>query len=955
MSIRSVARWREHRWTGALLLGALGLLLNAFPLSLSPGIDALFGGVAYLLAAVAFGPGPGMLAASIASVRTVWLWNHPWAWLIFALEGLVVGYLCLRWRQRPVAAAALFWLVIGAPLILLTYWGIMGVAGTTLWIIVLKQPLNGLVNAVIAEALLLIPAMRRVLRLRAAPRLREALAMVVLVAAIGPALLFGIWSVRREWARSVETASDRVELAAASYAGKLEQYVELHSRSVRSLARTIDSSPDLSALRVQRLLDAERDQFPGFLNMYVADARASVLAFNAAVEYREPGTLNYSDRPYFREVRETRRTVVSDVFAGRGGADQPLVIIAHPLIQADTFAGFVLGALDLARFPEPTIARSSAERLRVVDAGGNVVFDQEEPYFPGDTVRRVPDENVLELIRAADGPGVTSYTLQAPAAAAAVVAAEILTGYAPVGALGWHVWVDHPYRQIESATAIPYARLMVFLVALFIGAGLLSDLLAGWLAAPLLRMRWAAAALAAGDRSARVRGLHAGVPAEINELGRGFDEMADTLAERAQELEELSEIARSLASTLDSDELLRQITDAANRLLRADGCGIVLLAPEPDVLRAADYTLGLLAPAAGRELPMDDSLVGWVLRNERPIRVTQLGGSTHVYRTGVSLAGIGSVVSAPLMGRTGPLGALTAVRAASRPHPFVEDEMRLLERLARTAAVAVENARLIEAAQAASRAKSDFIAAMSHELRTPLNAVLGHLQLLELEIHGGLTAEQKGALGRIGAATRHLRGLIEEVLSFARLEAGRAELHLEEVDLCELVREVAAVIEPLAWEKELGFHIDPCDVPTLVRTDPDKVRQILINLAGNAVKFTERGEVRLRVMRRDAEDGEGQAVVRVADTGPGISEGDRERLFRPFEQLESGLSRRHGGTGLGLYLSGQYAHLIGGRIEVRSRPGEGSVFSLVLPGETSESEPDEVAGGAAGVRGGVRG
>jgi signal transduction histidine kinase len=96
-------------------------------------------------------------------------------------------------------------------------------------------------------------------------------------------------------------------------------------------------------------------------------------------------------------------------------------------------------------------------------------------------------------------------------------------------------------------------------------------------------------------------------------------------------------------------------------------------------------------------------------------------------------------------------------------------------------------------------------------------------------------------------------------------------------------------------------------------------------------------------------------VVRVADTGPGISEGDRERLFRPFEQLESGLSRRHGGTGLGLYLSGQYAHLIGGRIEVRSRPGEGSVFSLVLPGETSESEPDEVAGGAAGVRGGVRG
>ena len=240
----------------------------------------------------------------------------------------------------------------------------------------------------------------------------------------------------------------------------------------------------------------------------------------------------------------------------------------------------------------------------------------------------------------------------------------------------------------------------------------------------------------------------------------------------------------------------------------------------------------------------------------------------------------------------------------------------------------MENARLLEAAQAASRAKSDFIAAMSHELRTPLNAVLGHLELLELGIHGELTRPQQESLERIGAATRHLRGLIEEVLSFARLEAGRTDLQLTEVELDEVVREVAAVIEPLARQKQLDFAVES-DPGEGMRTDADKVRQILINLAGNAVKFTDAGEVRISVESREAPADE--IVVSVSDTGSGIAPEDQDRLFRPFEQLESGYSRRHGGTGLGLYLSRQYATLLGGRIEVNSEVGRGSTFSLVLP------------------------
>jgi signal transduction histidine kinase len=144
--------------------------------------------------------------------------------------------------------------------------------------------------------------------------------------------------------------------------------------------------------------------------------------------------------------------------------------------------------------------------------------------------------------------------------------------------------------------------------------------------------------------------------------------------------------------------------------------------------------------------------------------------------------------------------------------------------------------------------------------------------------------------------------------------------------VCELAAEVASVIEPLATRKGLELEIVTCDPPARIPTDPDKVRQILINLAGNAVKFTETGSVRIAV----AEHTDGVALA-VSDTGPGIRPDERERLFRPFEQLQSGFSRPHGGTGLGLYLSGQYAELLGGRIEVESEPGSGSTFTLILP------------------------
>jgi signal transduction histidine kinase len=484
-----------------------------------------------------------------------------------------------------------------------------------------------------------------------------------------------------------------------------------------------------------------------------------------------------------------------------------------------------------------------------------------------------------------------------------------------------------PFERMVGFIAESYIRLFGLLISVTLLALLVSSALARYASQPLLRLRSAAGALASGDLMARVGRLPAAMPKEVRELGSGFDRMAGALTGRHEELEELGDIARSLASTLDLQLLLPRITEAVERLVDPDGCGIALVTDAGTRLRAADFTLGLLANTAGEEIPMEGTVPGWVTRSGQSLLIRETKGDSRAGSSHLDPERIRSVICAPLLGRSGVLGALTAVRARSSSRVFDPSDLRLLERLAGSASIAVENARLLEAAEAASRAKSAFIATMSHELRTPLNGVLGNLELLEIGIYGELSKKQSETIGRMQAATQQLRQLIEEVLSFSRLESGRIDVQLVEADICALLGQVAAIIAPLAREKGLDFEAD-CRLPEgfTQRTDPEKMRQILIYLAGNAVKFTERGQVRMRVRRTDR-----HLLAIIEDTGVGIDPRDRRRLFQPFEQLNSGLSRAHGGAGLGLYLAGRYAELVGGRIEVQSEPGVGSRFTLVLP------------------------
>jgi signal transduction histidine kinase len=256
----------------------------------------------------------------------------------------------------------------------------------------------------------------------------------------------------------------------------------------------------------------------------------------------------------------------------------------------------------------------------------------------------------------------------------------------------------------------------------------------------------------------------------------------------------------------------------------------------------------------------------------------------------------------------------------------VESAVALIQDVSERVAREAELRDAMDRAQSASKAKSEFMAGMSHELRTPLAAIMGYSDLLETEVVGSLSDRQKGFMRRIKAGARHLTGIIDEILTFSRLEAGREAIYAERVDPAAIAADALALVEPQGHLKGLAIRIDVPETPVDAVSDAGKLRQILVNLLGNAVKFTDAGEVELRVRSDD-----GTVRFQICDTGPGIPPEFLERVFEPFTQVDSSTTRLKGGTGLGLPVSRRLARLLGGDLEVESTVGEGSCFTLTVP------------------------
>ena len=422
------------------------------------------------------------------------------------------------------------------------------------------------------------------------------------------------------------------------------------------------------------------------------------------------------------------------------------------------------------------------------------------------------------------------------------------------------------------------------------------------------------------------------------ENARLFNELRARTAELGRSVDELKmlrEVGQAVSSTLDLRAVLSTILTRSVGLAGADAGAMFRYSRAERAFRLVaevGWDEALARSVGDLRIAEAETAMGEAAARREPVQIADLAERPSAPLRDVNVAaGFRGVLIVPLVGPQRILGALVLQRRAAGEFP--PEAVRLMQTLASQSVLAIQNARLFreitekgEQLVLASEHKSQFLANMSHELRTPLNAILGYAELLVDGIYGQLAERPRGVLQRIRNNGKHLLALINDVLDLAKIEAGQLTLTIEDYSLPEVVKSVVTATEPLATSKGLRFTTAlQSNMPT-AHGDARRVLQVLLNLVGNAIKFTDDGEVEIR-----AAADKRQFVLTVRDTGPGIAETDQERIFGEFQQIDNSNTRKQGGTGLGLAISKRMVEMQGGTISVVSALGQGSTFRVVLP------------------------
>ncbi len=799
-SFVATQRWRP--WLLCLGGGVLGDAAIRWGMPLVDGMVVRFDGAVTLLVGLMFGPWFGALTAVLATLRSCLEYGTP-AMAVLSVGEVLCVTLLVRHRVPPVFAGVAFWLVLGGPFVIL-FGHLRGLDPVVTQLVLAKQPLNSLLNIVVAQLLVAQPFVVRCLRgtpvpARAVGLREDVFARIVPLAAI-PVLLLGLglgslYS-RHAEQEAVAALRDRARFVAV----RVREYVDAHETAVVSLAQRLDEASLATAAGSDALL-AQHDLHDGFLTMLLADATGEMRAGSSRLNYAarplptRPGG-SVADRGYFREPMVTGSRYRSAVFRGRGFGADPIVALSAPIRNRsrDAIVGIAEGSLDLRQLGH--LIREAAgpdDSTIVLDETGHVVATHGAQGLPLLSAAR---HTTWVQARSASG-------LHEPESRDGFARARFFAARHEIPALGWTVLTRMPTHAVQAPVAEFYATTTLGALASLLVALPLAGVAAGRVTQPLQRLLRAARDVTADGRVPRTD-VGPSAPSEIRQLAADMDAMVQRLHENRQELE-------------------------------------VALAQREQANRALNRTL-----------------------DELDARVRR-----------------------------------------------------------RTAALAEATAR----AEQANRAKSEFLANMSHEIRTPMNGVIGMAELL---LSAPLADEQREQVETIRSSGQILVGLINNILDLSKIESGKLEISPQPHDLRGLIDVAVHCVAPTARARGLDLCVECQALPPRVLVDGLRLGQILINLLGNAIKFTEQGSVRvIALVRREGPDA--WVRVEVHDTGIGIDPSRMPLIFRPFEQGDSSMTRRFGGTGLGLAISHRLATLMGGRLTCESAVGRGTTFSLEVP------------------------
>jgi signal transduction histidine kinase len=531
---------------------------------------------------------------------------------------------------------------------------------------------------------------------------------------------------------------------------------------------------------------------------------------------------------------------------------------------------------------------------------------------------------------------------------------RVLSAHAALPSLGWLVFVELPRSEALAPLYESVVRTAAVLLAGLSLAGLVALFLVRRMVGPIRALQAGAARIGAGDLDSRID-VRTGD--ELESLADQFNVMAGQLrqsyagleqkvAERTQELHAsltcqtaISDVLKVMSrSTTDLAPVLQNVVDTAMQLCHASQASIFQL---EDGFYRWKVGRGMNAAYRDREARTriaggPGTLVGRVAMTGHAVYIADaMADPDYGPKDDARIGDARSMLGVPLLREGVTVGVIAMARSVVEP--FSDREVEMLTVFADQAVIAIENVRLFREIEDKSRQltlasahKSQFLANMSHELRTPLNAILGYTELLVDGIYGELATKPREVLERVQANGRNLLALINDVLDLSKIETGLVTLTVEPYSIGALAQGVMSAMEPLAHAKGLALvtQIDASAPPGT--GDARRLQQVLVNLVGNAIKFTDAGQVEVTTRAKD-----GRFSVAVRDTGPGIASEDQETIFEEFRQVDNSSTRLKGGTGLGLAISRRIVELHGGHLSVQSTIGEGSTFVVDLPQRTA--------------------